>query len=159
MWGNKQEQRNTANLSPAPGLGHPADASRPASGNVHNTAWLGPTVSVKGQISGNEDLHIEGKVEGPISLGGHRLTVGRNAEVTADVVVGDIVVHGKINGNIRASKRLEIKRDGSVTGELITASIVIEDGAHFRGKIEIHNSSKQVGTDFDSVLARASKPE
>lgn len=165
MWGNKPVQQNTPSPSPTFGLGTPTapvtptDPGRSASTTARATAWLGPSFSVKGQISGNEDLHVEGKVEGPISLGTHRLTVGRSAEVTADMVVGDIIVHGKVNGNIRASNRLEIKRDGSVSGDLITASIVIEDGAHFKGRIEIQNY-KQARTDSDSVLAVAApKPE
>ncbi len=158
MWGNKQEQQNTPSASPSPGSGPAGDASRQTGGTVRSTAWLGPSLTVKGQISGNEDLHIEGKVNGPISLGGHRLTVGHSAEVTADVAVGDIIVHGKVNGNIRAIKRLEIKKDGSVTGELTTASIVIEDGAHFSGKIEIHNN-KPAGTNLESAFAGASRKD
>ena len=156
MWGNKQEEQNTPSRFSTPGLGQPGDVSRQPGGNIRSGAWLCPTVIVKGQISCNEDLHIEGKVEGPISLGGHRLTVGRNAEVTADVIAGDIVVHGKVNGNIRASNRLEIKSEGSVSGELTTASIVIEDGAQFKGKIEIHNN-KRAGTELATVAAAASK--
>jgi len=122
---------------------------------VHTGARLGPSVAVKGAISGNEDLHIDGKVEGPISLGGHRLTVGRSAEVTAEVVAREVVVYGKVNGNLRARDRIEIRKDGSVIGDLTTARLLIEDGAYFKGHIEIDRNNKLAGTELDSLFARA----
>lgn len=158
MWGNKEAQPKTLGPSPATGVETPTDSPRPASANVRATAWLGPTLRVKGEISGNEDLHIEGKVEGPISLGGHKLTVGRSAEVTAEIVAREVVVSGKVDGDLRARDRIEIKKDGSVVGDLSTARIMIEDGAYFKGSIEIDRSNTQVGTDLDSLLARA-KPK
>ena len=158
MWGNKEEQPKTSGPSPATRVETPTDSPRPASPNVRATAWLGPTLRVKGEISGNEDLHIEGKVEGPISLGGHKLTVGRSAEVTAEIVAREVVVSGKVDGDLRARDRIEIKKDGSVVGDLSTARIMIEDGAYFKGSIEIDRSKTQVGTDLDSLLARA-KPK
>lgn len=156
MWGNKQPQPDTPSASP----GTPAtpvaatDTPRPTSANVRTTAWLGPNLHVKGEISGNEDLHIEGQVEGPISLGGHRLTVGHNANVTAEVVAREVIVYGKVNGDLCARDRIEIRKHGSVTGDLTTARIVIEDGAYFKGSVEIDRSNTEVGTDLDSLLAR-----
>ncbi len=158
MWVNKEAQPKTSGPSPATGVETPTDASRPASANVRATAWLGPSLRVKGEISGNEDLHIEGKVEGPISLGGHRLTVGRSAEVTAEIIAREVVVFGKVDGDLRARDRIEIKKDGSVVGDLSTARVMIEDGAYFKGSIEIDRSNTQVGTDLDGLLARA-KPK
>lgn len=159
MWGNKDVQQNPPSAHQAPGSGNPRDPNSQAGSNTRLTAWLGPTVSVKGQISGNEDLRIEGRVEGPIALGGHRLTVGRTAEVTSDVVVREMVVQGKVNGNIRARDRIEIRKDGAVLGDLTTCRLVVEDGARLKGNIEIDRSNTQVGTDLDSLLARAPKKE
>ena len=162
MWGNKQPQPSMPSPSPAPRFetpytpATPADAIRPVSTAARTAAWLGPSVTVKGEISGNEDLHIEGKVEGPISLGGHRLTVGRSGEVNAaELVAREVVIYGKVHGDIRARDRIEIKKDGSVTGDLTTARIMIEDGAYFKGSVEIDRSNTQVGTNLDSLLARA----
>src|SRR5712691_506077 len=107
MWVNKGAQPKISGASPATGVETPTDSSRPTSANVRATAWLGPSLRVKGEISGNEDLHIEGKVEGPISLGGHRLTVGRSAEVTAEITAREVVVYGKVEGDLRARDRIE----------------------------------------------------
>lgn len=156
MWTGKQTTAPTA-----PGFETPttpvstSDAVRPGSPVVRTTAWLGPSVEVKGKISSNEDLHIDGKVDGPISLGNHRLTVGRTAQVSAEIAAREIVVYGKVNGNLRAKERIEIKKDGSVIGDLTTARIMVEDGAYFKGKIEIDRTNKQPGKDLESVHAHA----
>ncbi len=100
-------------------------------------ARLGPSLHVKGEISGNEDLHVDGSVEGLISLEDRKLTVGSSARLTADVQAREIVVYGSVKGNLRARDRIEIKKDGSVVGDLTTARIMIEDGAYFKGAIEI----------------------
>jgi len=106
---------------------------------------------MKGEISGNEDLHIDGSVEGLIQLEDRKLTVGASAKVTADVVAREVVVYGSVKGNLRARDRIEIKKDGSVVGDLTTARIMIEDGAYFKGSIEIDR-----GTDAQTDLERPS---
>jgi cytoskeletal protein CcmA (bactofilin family) len=100
-------------------------------------ARLGPSLHVKGEITGNEDLHVDGTVEGLVSLEERKLTVGSSAKLTADIVAREIVVYGSVKGNLRARDRIEIKKDGSVIGDLTTARIMIEDGAYFKGAIEI----------------------
>jgi cytoskeletal protein CcmA (bactofilin family) len=99
--------------------------------------WLGSSLHVKGDVSGTEDLLVEGVVEGMIQLDERKLTVGTTARLTADINARDVVVYGYVKGNVRATGRIEIKRDSSVTGNLTTAQIMIEDGADFKGSIEI----------------------
>lgn len=158
MWNSRGSQLDVPAPSSSPDLEPPlprtgpAEVQRPASGTVRTSAWLGPSIEIKGKISGNEDLHIDGKVEGPVSLGGHRLTVGRSGEVTAEVAAREIIVYGKINGNVRGGERIEIKRDGSVIGDLTTARIVIEDGAYFKGRIEIARGNKQAEPAVESLV-------
>ncbi len=159
MWTSKEAPPAVPSTSRQPGLAPispltPTDTTRPAGAALRNTAWLGPSIDVKGKISGNEDLYIDGKVEGPISLTGHRLTVGQNAQVSAEVVAREIVVYGKISGNLSALDRIEIKKDGSVTGDLTTTRISIEDGAYFKGRIEI-DRKKGPNAKPESVLADA----
>jgi cytoskeletal protein CcmA (bactofilin family) len=101
------------------------------------TARLGSTLHVKGEITGNEDLLIDGSVEGLVQLEDRKLTVGASAKVSADVIAREVVVYGNVKGNLRARDRIEIKKDGSVVGDLTTARISIEDGAYFKGSIEI----------------------
>jgi cytoskeletal protein CcmA (bactofilin family) len=112
------------------------DAMRPAA-PAGSTARLGASLHVKGEISGHEDLLIDGSVEGLIQLEDRKLTVGASAKVSADVVSREVVVYGAVKGNLRARDRIEIKKDGSVVGDLTTARIMIEDGAYFKGSIEI----------------------
>jgi len=114
-------------------------------------ARLGPSLHVKGEISGNEDLHVDGGVEGTITLDDRKLTVGATAKLTADVTAREVVVYGNVKGNLRAKDRIEIKKDGSVVGDLTTARIMIEDGAYFKGSIEINRE----GADEKPAFARA----
>jgi cytoskeletal protein CcmA (bactofilin family) len=110
---------------------------------------------VKGEISGNEDLLVDGKVEGPISVGEHRLTVGHKGQVTGGLAAREIIIYGKVDGNHNVvSESIEIKKDASMIGHVITRRIVIEDGAGFKGSIEIEESSKQVGSNLDNSIAR-----
>jgi cytoskeletal protein CcmA (bactofilin family) len=120
------------------------DAMRPLTASTDRaTARLGPSLHVKGEISGNEDLLIDGSVEGLITLDERKLTVGAAAKLTADVIAREVVVYGSVKGNLRAKDRIEIKKDGSVNGDLTTARIMIEDGAYFKGSIEIDKSAEK----------------
>jgi cytoskeletal protein CcmA (bactofilin family) len=126
------------------------DAMRPLSSTPSgSTARLGASLHVKGEISGNEDLHVDGSVEGLIQLEDRKLTVGASAKLTADVVAREVVVYGAVKGNLRARDRIEIKKDGSVVGDLTTARIMIEDGAYFKGSIEIDRTGA-AGSDHDA---------
>ena len=126
------------------------DAMRPLSTTPSgSTARLGASLHVKGEISGNEDLHIDGSVEGLVQLDDRKLTVGASAKLTADVVAREVVVYGSVKGNLRARDRIEIKKDGSVVGDLTTARIMIEDGAYFKGSIEIDRTAAGAETDLE----------
>jgi cytoskeletal protein CcmA (bactofilin family) len=100
-------------------------------------ATIGKGLFVKGEIGGTESLVIDGKVEGSINLPGNRVTVGRNGQVAASINAREIVVHGKIKGNISATDRVDIRAEGSLTGDVSAARISIEDGAYFKGGIDI----------------------
>ena len=120
------------------------DAMRPLGLTAdRGTARLGSTLQVKGEISGNIDLLIDGSVEGLVQLDERRLTIGATAKVTADIIAREVVVYGTVKGNLRAKDRIEIKKDGSVDGDLTTAQIMIEDGAYFKGSIEIEKSTEK----------------
>src|SRR5574337_1093450 len=152
----------TATIPPKPvqtsceGTAMSTDAMRPLTATPdRSTARLGASLHVKGEISGNEDLHIDGTVEGLVSLEDRKLTVGPSAKLTADVVAREVVVYGSVKGNLRARDRIEIKKDGSVVGDLTTARIMIEDGAYFKGSIEIEKKN-EADTDLERpAYARA----
>jgi cytoskeletal protein CcmA (bactofilin family) len=102
-----------------------------------SSARLGSSLRIKGEIIGSENLQIDGIVEGPISLDGHELIVGCTAQLNSEIHAGEVFVYGKVVGNVRARGRVEITKDGSITGDIDCARISIEDGAHFKGRIEI----------------------
>ena len=100
-------------------------------------ATIGKSLVVKGEVSGSESLYIDGKVEGTINLPGNRVTVGRNGQVAANILAREVVVLGKVRGNVTASDRVDIRSEGSLTGDVAAARISIEDGAYFKGGIDI----------------------
>jgi len=100
-------------------------------------ATIGKSLVVKGEVSGSESLYIDGKVEGTINLPGNRVTVGRNGQVAANIIAREVVVLGKVRGNVHASDRVDIRSEGSLTGDVAAARISIEDGAYFKGGIDI----------------------
>jgi cytoskeletal protein CcmA (bactofilin family) len=117
---------------------------RPTSGATAATAiptgeqaTIGKSLIVKGEVSGSESLYIDGKVEGAINLPGNRVTVGRNGQVAANIMAREVVVLGKVRGNVQASDRVDIRSEGSLTGDVAAARISIEDGAYFKGGIDI----------------------
>jgi cytoskeletal protein CcmA (bactofilin family) len=117
----------------APAIARPAEPASHSSSSTH----LGSGIHITGQIECSEDLQIDGKMEGPVSLKGYTLTVGSTAVLKSDITAGGIIVHGKIVGNLFATDRVDIRTDGSVIGDISTSRISIEDGAHFKGRIEI----------------------
>ena len=100
-------------------------------------ATIGKSLIIKGEVSGSESLYIDGKIEGAINLPGNRVTIGRNGQVAANIMAREVVVLGKVRGNVHASDRIDIRSEGSLTGDVIAARISIEDGAFFKGGIDI----------------------
>jgi cytoskeletal protein CcmA (bactofilin family) len=132
------------------------DGTHPLDATTYSAAgWLGSSLHVKGDIIGTEDLLIDGSVEGLIQLGERKLTVGKTAKITADINARDVVVYGYVKGNVRAKGRIEIRKDGSVIGNLTTAQIMIEDGADFKGSIEIDRSAAKEADKNSSSRAAA----
>jgi cytoskeletal protein CcmA (bactofilin family) len=101
------------------------------------SATIGKAVKIVGQIYSKEDLFVDGDVEGTVELLEHRLTIGPNGKVQASVKAREVVVLGSIQGNVEANDRLEIRKDAKLVGDIKTARIVIEDGAYFKGSIDI----------------------
>ena len=156
MW-NKETQPEVPGTSaskdmrnPGAPVNAPGNAQagiRPGSPVSRTLALIGASIVIKGEISSEEDLQIDGKVDGPISLNGHELTVGSTAQLTSEIHAGDVVVFGKVSGNVHARGRVDIKKDGSIIGDISSARISIEDGAHFKGRIEIDPAKSQAAAD------------
>lgn len=100
-------------------------------------ASIGRTLVIKGEISGSESLYIDGKVEGTLSFKDHRVTVGRNGVVAANIAAREVVIMGKVTGNIECSDRVDIRSEGSLTGDIVSQRISVEDGALLRGSVQL----------------------
>ena len=128
-----------------------ADALRNDSVRSHGISIIGKLVVVKGDLSGEEALVVDGKVDGSIMLHGQRLTVRTNGRVHGNIEARHVILHGRVEGDIQASDRLELFRSGSVKGDVSTARISIEDGAFFKGRLDINNP--ELGLIIDKKLA------
>ena len=161
MWRNKESQSTapsaaSGRVENSSAAKAPSNSGGPGGTTAHEGSWLTPTMKVKGQISGNEDLLVDGKVEGPISVGEHRLTVGQNGHVTGGLAAREIIICGKVDGNQAVvGESIEIKKDASMIGTVTTRRIVIEDGAGFKGNIEIQESGQRASSKTQSSTEQA----
>jgi cytoskeletal protein CcmA (bactofilin family) len=143
MWKPTQQgQSPSPNPTPEPVRPAPVaptlETPRPAAASsVGEQASISKGLSINGEITGSESLFIDGKVEGSISIPGNRVTVGKNGNVTASISAREIVVLGKLKGNVNATDRVDIRAEGALTGDVAAARISIEDGAFFKGGIDI----------------------
>jgi len=106
-------------------------------------ATIGRSLVIKGDISGAESLFVDGRIEGTVNIPENRVTVGRNGVVTADVNAREVVIMGKVHGNIICSDRLDIRSEGSVTGDVVVQRISVEDGAILKGSVQVQAASEQ----------------
>jgi cytoskeletal protein CcmA (bactofilin family) len=150
----ESEQRPATSTPSAPAASESAPAPRPVSATTADQATIGKSLVIKGEVTGSESLYIDGRVEGSINLSGNRVTVGRNGVVAANINAREIVVLGKVRGNLTASDRVDIRSDGSLTGDVVAARISIEDGAFFKGGIDIRKGG-QSGQKEESKSATA----
>jgi cytoskeletal protein CcmA (bactofilin family) len=145
-----EPQRNPMNTntptptSPSTPEYNPVAAPRTgATAATSEQATIGKSLVIKGEVTGSESLYIDGRVEGSINLPGNRVTVGRNGVVAANITAREIVVQGKVRGNMTASDRVDIRNEGSLTGDVVAQRISIEDGAYFKGGIDIRKPGKE----------------
>ena len=140
-------------------VSEPPAAPRPLSSSTADQATIGKSLVIKGEVTGSESLYIDGRVEGSINLAGNRVTVGRNGVVSANINAREIVVLGKVRGNLTASDRVDIRSDGSLTGDVVAARISIEDGAFFKGGIDIRKAGQKVNGEEKDVKSSTPAPE
>jgi cytoskeletal protein CcmA (bactofilin family) len=117
-------------------------------------ATIGRTLVIKGEITGSEALYVDGRIEGKITMPESRVTIGRNGKVDASISAREVVVMGKVTGNIECSDRVDIRSEGSVTGDVSTARISVEDGAVLKGGIQVRSAdTKNQSKPADSAKA------
>ena len=122
-------------------------------------AAIGKSVVVNGQIYSREDLYIDGEVSGSVEVQEHRLTVGPNGKVEATIKAREVIVRGTVHGNIESGDRINIRKEAKVTGDIRTARIIIEDGAYFKGKVDvIRKEVTRTAAEAKAVPARPAPP-
>jgi cytoskeletal protein CcmA (bactofilin family) len=109
-------------------------------------AHIGKSVVIKGELSGSEDLYVDGNVEGKIELNSHSLTVGPNGKVKASVTAKAVVIQGTLDGSVSASDRVELRKSAVVTGDVSTQRIAIEEGAFLKGKVDVEKEARKAGS-------------
>jgi cytoskeletal protein CcmA (bactofilin family) len=118
----------------------PRVTSDPNRGDVGH---IGKSVVIRGELTGSEDLYLDGEIEGTINLRDHKLVIGPNGKIRATLTAREIIVHGKVEGNIGGSERVELKRASTMVGDISTHRIVIEDGALFKGAVDISEKPQE----------------
>lgn len=154
MWKRKEDEYPTPTPEPSPtgsafnpvasAPSRPAEPLRSESLRTNEIATIGKSVVVKGELSGSEDLVVDGSVEGSISLRGQSLTVGPNGRVKANIEARNVILHGRVDGDVHATERVELRKTASLSGDISTARISIEDGAFFKGTIDIQKPEPAV---------------
>jgi len=154
MW--KPIEAETSPTTPTPeharSLSGPVamDSATRSAASVGDQAIISKGLVISGEITGTDSLLVDGKVDGSINLPGSRVTVGRNGAVTASISAREIVVQGKVRGNVTATDRVDIRAEGALTGDVTGARISIEDGAFFKGGIDIRKVESKVESKAES---------
>jgi cytoskeletal protein CcmA (bactofilin family) len=150
MWKRDEAVKPTNQPTPAAPVVPTAPASsasaapRPETGRIErDLVNIGKSVVIKGELSGSEDLTIEGHVEGKIELKDNVLTIGPNGRIKASVFSKAVIVLGEVNGNIAASEKVDIRDGGSVDGDIVSPKVAIAEGAHFRGSVDMQRKPGQ----------------
>jgi len=141
MWTDRKPENSPSARSSA--VNNSLDSGFTPAATTSGVTVIGRDMTIRGTIRSNESLHIDGEVDGSLELPDHRLTIGLHGKVVADVRVREVEVLGRLDGDIDAAKKITIRKGGRLIGDLRTPAIVIEDGAYFKGRIEILNNEQR----------------
>jgi cytoskeletal protein CcmA (bactofilin family) len=164
MWKRDEAVKPTSQPTPAAPVASSVQPSAPVAQQAEprrierDLVNIGKSVVIKGELSGSEDLTIEGQVEGKIELKDHLLTIGPNGRIKAQVFAKTVIVLGEVNGNVSASEKVEIRDGGSVDGDIISPRVAIAEGAHFRGSVDMQKKAGSASTTTSSSVKAAPAP-
>jgi cytoskeletal protein CcmA (bactofilin family) len=159
MWKPRPEDNKPMSMNPtqpAQPVSPPAAVAAPSIPTLHketpkasdphraDVGHIGKSVQIKGELTGSEDLYLDGSIEGTIDLRDHSLIIGPNGKIKAGITARDLVVHGRVEGNVTATGRVELRKSCTLIGDVSTQRIVIEDGAFFKGAIDIKEKTQSM---------------
>jgi cytoskeletal protein CcmA (bactofilin family) len=139
MWSQEDPRQGIKPVQPADAA---AGNRRASDGSEPRTAQLGRSISLKGEVTGSEDMTVDGQVEGRIDLPDHVLTVGPNATILADVTATGVTIFGTVYGSITARDKVDVRKGGSVEGSVVCGRLAVQEGAYLSGKIETRGDRK-----------------
>lgn len=143
MWNREEAQKNQSpNDVSKPNAGIQPVQPAPLPSGARPVASMGASLVIKGELTGAEDLVIDGRVEGKVTLPGHLLTIGPQAKVLAEVVAKAVIIQGSVTGNVTASDRFEIRGGGSMTGDLTSPKVIMAEGSEFRGRVDMKRGNE-----------------
>jgi cytoskeletal protein CcmA (bactofilin family) len=153
MW-SPSRPPSSASQSPTPEPANSSPSRSTAAGpNIQpykdGSTYIGKSLVIKGEVSGSEPLHIEGRVEGPIAAPDCHISIGRDAVVLSNVQAGEVIVRGTMHGNLIAIDRVEVHSGGSLTGDVSAGRVTIELGAHFKGKVDMRRPDPKAHIDME----------
>lgn len=159
MWNkNKQEEEDDVKADESG-----ARAERKAAGersigvSAGNQAIIGNSIRIQGEVTGDEDLTIQGHVDGSVNLDQHSVTVGADGEVQGDIVARVIAVEGQVNGDLTADEQVVVRSSARVEGDISAGRVVLEDGAYFRGGVKMEENSESGGRRSSAAAARTTR--
>ena len=153
--GTPQSTPVTQNVNPAP-ASEPVRSSDTLRGMEKGPVNIGKSVVIKGELTGSEDLTIEGHVEGKIELRQNVLTIGPNGKIKAQVFAKSVIILGEVTGNVTATEKVDLRDNGSVDGDIAAPRVAIAEGAHFRGSIDMQRAGGKTG---EGAKTEAAKPD
>jgi cytoskeletal protein CcmA (bactofilin family) len=166
MWKRDESVKPAAPPAPTPAAAPSAPAGAAPTASEPQRAQLGrdmvnigKSVVIKGELSGSEDLTIEGHVEGRIDLKGNVLTIGPNGKIKAEVFAKSVVVLGEVTGNVTASEKVDIRDNGSVDGDIASPRVAIAEGAHFRGSVDMQRAGASAGAAKAQAQPQQNQPK
>ncbi len=137
IWKNTESNEPPVQPHPQPQPPPPAAPPRMQPQQGKDPALIGPSIEIKGNLTGSEDLVIEGRIDGKIDLRQHSVTVGRNGRVKADILGRTIVVMGEVDGNLCGEEQIVLRQTSMVRGNLVAPRVILEDGSNFKGGIDM----------------------
>lgn len=159
MWSPSRPNNNSPQPSPQESTSQGAPRSTAPSIQPFKDAgtYIGKSIVIKGELSGDEPIQIDGRIEGPISLREGRVNIGRDASVASSVRAGEVIVRGTLEGNVTATDRVEVHTGGSLTGDVTAGRVTVELGAYFHGKVDMRRPDPKAHIDVPALRDSKSK--
>jgi cytoskeletal protein CcmA (bactofilin family) len=161
MWKPRPEENKSPSVNPttqpaqpasplvaaaAPAVPQHKEQPKPTDSHRGDVGHIGKSVHIRGELTGSEDLYLDGEIDGTIDLRDHTLIIGPNGKIKASIVARDLIVHGKVEGNVTSSGRVELRKSCTLMGDISTQRIMIEDGAFFKGAVDIKEKDPKAET-------------